>query len=79
MHRTGQCFGAAHVIDILRGRQAAKAVHFGHQNLPTFGAGAERGRDDWRSLIRQMVAMGLLRLDIGGYGGWRSPARASSF
>ena len=69
VHRTGQRFGAAHVIDVLRGRETAKAVRFGHHRLPTFGVGAERGKDDWRSLIRQMVATGLLRLDIGGYGG----------
>ena len=37
--------------------------------LPVFGVGAGRGKNDWRSLIRQMVATGFLRLDIAGYGG----------
>ena len=68
IHRTGQRFGAAHVIDILRGTESQKIERFGHRRLPTFGTGAGRGKNDWRSLIRQMVATGILRLDIAGYG-----------
>ena len=44
-------------------------MRFGHDRLPTFGVGAGRGKNEWRSLIRQMVAAGFLRIDIGGYGG----------
>ena len=69
VHRSGQRFGAAHVIDILRGSETEKIVRFGHHRLPVFGVGAGRGKNDWRSLIRQMVATGFLRLDIAGYGG----------
>ena len=69
VRRSGQRFGAAHVIDILRGSETEKIVRFGHHRLPVFGAGKARGKNEWRSLIRQMVAMGLLRLDIAGYGG----------
>ena len=68
-YRSGQRFGAAHPIDILRGTGTEKIARFGHDRLPTFGVGAERGRNEWRSPIRQMVATGLLRIDIGGYGG----------
>ncbi len=68
-YRSGQRFGAAHLIDILRGTGTDKIVRFGHDRLPTFGVGADRGKNEWRSLIRQMVAAGFLRLDIGGYGG----------
>ena len=68
VYRTGQRFGAAHVIDVLRGNETEKAVRFGHHRLPSFGAGAGWGKNDWGSLIRQMVATGLLRLDIAGYG-----------
>ena len=67
--RSGERFGAAHLIDILRGTETEKIVRFGHGRLPTFGAGADRGKNEWRSLIRQMVATGFLRLDIEGYGG----------
>ena len=68
-YRSGQRFGAAHLIDILRGTGTDRIAHLGHDRLPTFGVGAARGKNEWRSLIRQMVATGFLRLDIGGYGG----------
>ena len=68
-YRSGQRFGAAHLIDILRGTETEKIARFGHHRLPTFGVGADRGKNEWRSLVRQMVATGFLRLDIGGYGG----------
>ena len=69
VHRSGQRFGAAHVIDILRGTRTEKIVRAGHDRLPTFGVGANRGKNEWRSLIRQLVAAGFLRLDIAGFGG----------
>ena len=68
-YRSGQRFGAAHLIDILRGTGTDKIARFGHDRIPTFGVGAARGKNEWRSLIRQMVATGFLRIDIGGYGG----------
>ena len=68
-YRTGQRFGVAHLIDIVRGTKTEKIARFGHDRLPTFGVGADRGKNEWRSLIRQMVAAGFLRIDIGGYGG----------
>jgi ATP-dependent DNA helicase RecQ len=69
IYRSGERFGAAHIIDILRGTETEKIVRAGHDRLPTFGAGAERKKGEWQSLIRQMVATGLLRIDIAGYGG----------
>ena len=69
VYRSGERFGAAHVIDILCGTQTEKITRTGHHRLPTFGIGAARGKNEWRSLIRQMVATGFLRLDIAGYGG----------
>ena len=69
VHRSGQRFGAAHVIDIVRGSETERIVRLGHHRLPAFGVGKARDKNDWRSLIRQMVATGLLRLDIAGYGG----------
>ena len=67
--RSGERFGAAHLIDILRGSETEKVARFGHRRLPAFGAGADRGKNEWRSMIRQMVATGFLRLDVAGYGG----------
>ena len=69
IYRSGERFGAAHIIDILRGTETEKIVRAGHERLPTFGAGAGRKKGEWQSLIRQMVATGLLRIDIAGYGG----------
>lgn len=69
VYRSGQRFGAAHVIDILRGSVTAKIKRFNHHRLPTFGVGESRGKLEWQSLIRQMVATGYLQLDIAGFGG----------
>ena len=67
--RTGQRFGAAHIIDVLRGQDTEKVANGGHHLLPTFGAGADRSKQEWRSIIRQLVAANYLELDIQGYGG----------
>lgn len=67
--RSGERYGAAHIIDILRGTETEKVVRAGHDRLPAFGAGSDRKKAEWQSLIRQMVASGFLALDIQGYGG----------
>ena len=67
--RTGQRFGAAHIIDVLRGAETEKISRAGHDRLPTFGVGRDLSPLEWRSLLRQMVAAGALDLDIQGYGG----------
>lgn len=72
---TGQRYGAAHIVDVLRGTSTEKAMMAGHDNLSLFGKGAERARADWQSLIRQLVAAGFLALDIAGYGGLRVAER----
>ena len=69
VQRTGQRFGAAHIIDVLRGGRTEKVARFGHDRLPTYGAGADLGKEEWRSIIRQLVAGGFLEMDIHGYGG----------
>ncbi|MCZ6607607.1 MAG: DNA helicase RecQ, partial [Alphaproteobacteria bacterium] len=69
VHGTGQRFGAAHIIDVLRGGRTEKVARFGHDRLPTYGAGADLGKEEWRSIIRQLVAGGFLEMDIHGYGG----------
>lgn len=67
--RTGQRFGAVHIIDILRGTETEKVLAAKHDRLPVFGVGEARSKDSWRSIIRQLVAAGFLKLDIEGYGG----------
>ncbi|MEM9685243.1 MAG: RQC domain-containing protein, partial [Pseudomonadota bacterium] len=72
VYRTGQKFGTAHVIDVLRGNMTDKVTQFGHDTLPTFGSGAERSKREWQGILRQMVAAGLLDLDVTGFGGLRA-------
>jgi len=74
VHRTGQRFGAAHIVHVLRGAETEKTSAFGHDRLPTFGTGADRPAREWQGIIRQMVAAGLLDIDIAGYGGLRATA-----
>ncbi|TRZ67716.1 MAG: DNA helicase RecQ [Rhodocyclaceae bacterium] len=66
--RTGQRFGAAHLIDILRGKPTEKVSQFGHASLPTFGVGADLDEAAWRGVARQLLAGGLLHADAQHYG-----------
>ena len=68
VYRTGQRFGAGYVADVLRGKGDERMRRFGHDRLPIFGAGADLDARQWRSVIRQLVARGLLSVDIDGYG-----------
>ncbi|HEV8274467.1 MAG TPA: DNA helicase RecQ [Streptosporangiaceae bacterium] len=62
-----QRFGAGHVIDILLGRQTAKIVQHGHASLTVFGVGTELREPEWRGVVRQLLAQGLLSIE-GDYG-----------
>jgi len=66
--RTGQRFGAGQLIDILRGKATDKVRQYGHELLPTFGVGSEHDEASWRGMVRQLVALGLLRPDPESYG-----------
>ena len=71
VYRTGQRFGAAHVIDVLRGAQTQKVDQFGHATLSTYGIGSELDGKQWRSVFRQLVAGGWLQVDVEGHGALR--------
>lgn len=58
--RTGERFGAAHVIDVLLGQHTDKVGRFGHDGLSTFGIGTELGRPQWMALARRLVSTGHL-------------------
>ena len=60
---SGIGFGALHVIAILRGQDNERTRRWGHEKLSTFGIGAELGEHTWRSVLRQLVAQGLLAVD----------------
>ncbi len=71
VYRTGQRFGAAYLTDVLRGRDTERVRRFGHDQLPTFGVGADLDAYQWRSVFRQLVARGLLSVEIEKYGSIR--------
>ncbi len=64
--RTGQRFGAGHIIDLLQGRQTERMAALHHDALPTFGVGTDIDERTWRSIARQLVAQGLLAPDAHG-------------
>jgi ATP-dependent DNA helicase RecQ len=71
VHRTGQRFGAAHVIEVLRGGDTEKIRQYDHHKLSTHGIGADLDAKQWRGVFRQLVAAGLLEIDAEGYGAIR--------
>ncbi|MGH8079000.1 MAG: DNA helicase RecQ [Lysobacter sp.] len=74
VYRTGQRFGAGHVIDVLRGAVTEKTTRFGHEELSTFGIGSDLDAKQWSSVFRQLVAAGLLEADIERHGALRLTA-----
>jgi ATP-dependent DNA helicase RecQ len=74
VYRSGQRFGAGHVIDILRGIDNERMSQLGHDRLSTFGIGADMDEKQWRSVFRQLLAGGLLATDAEGYGTLRLTA-----
>jgi ATP-dependent DNA helicase RecQ len=68
VYRTGQRFGAMHLIDVLVGRMTERVIQFEHNSLSVFGVGRELNEKQWRAVIRQLVAMGHLRADSEAYG-----------
>ncbi|HQW60201.1 DNA helicase RecQ [Thermomonas sp.] len=77
VYRTGQRFGAAHMIDVLRGADTAKVRQFGHQSVSTYGIGGDLDARQWRGVFRQLVGNGLLEADIEGHGALRLTAAAT--
>lgn len=68
IYRTGERFGAAHVIDVLMGSVNEKTERFGHVEMPVFGAGKDLPARTWQSVFRQLLAMGLIRTDHSAFG-----------
>lgn len=67
--RTGEMFGAAHIVDVLRGSASEKILARGHDKLSVYGKGQDRPKNFWTAFIRQVVASGFLSIDVEGYGG----------
>ncbi|MDD5036015.1 MAG: DNA helicase RecQ, partial [Methylococcaceae bacterium] len=71
VHRTGQRFGAHHVIDVLLGKSNEKVRGHGHDRLSTYGIGKDLAEPQWLSVFRQLVTQGFLTVDWEAYGALR--------
>ena len=71
IYRTGQRFGAAHLIDVLLGKKNPKVEQFGHDKLSTFGIGTDLDNNQWRSVFRQLMARAYIQLNAEGHGGFQ--------
>jgi ATP-dependent DNA helicase RecQ len=68
IYRTGQRFGAVHLIDVLLGKPGERITRWGHDSLSVFGVGAELDDAAWRTVFRQLVALGLARVAHESHG-----------
>jgi ATP-dependent DNA helicase RecQ len=69
IYRTGQRFGAGHLVDVLRGEANERVRQLGHDRLSVFGVGRDLDPAGWRSVLRQLAALGLIEIDVEGHGG----------
>lgn len=69
VYRTGQRFGAGHLIDVLIGKLTPQIERFNHDKVSTFGIGKDFSQSQWNSVYRQLTAAGYLEADIAAYGG----------
>ena len=67
VYRVGQRFGAGHVIEVLRGGRGQRLLDLRHDQLSTYGIGADLSQAEWSSLLRQLVHLGYLRQDVADY------------
>ena len=68
--RTGERFGVEHLIAILCGERTDNVLKFNHDKLPTFGVGTGHKTGEWRSIFRQLSAIGLIAQDLMEHGRW---------
>ncbi len=71
IYRTGQRFGAVHLIDVLRGKDSERITRWDHDKLSVFGIGEDIDEAAWRGVFRQLVALGFARVDHEAHGALR--------
>ena len=76
IYRVGQRFGAVHVLEVLRGSDSEKVRQWRHHELSTFGIGSDKSEAEWRAILRQTFALGLVEIDHENYGSLRLPEAA---
>jgi ATP-dependent DNA helicase RecQ len=67
IYRVDQRFAAGHVIDVLRGVQTDRIGQWHHDSLSVFGIGSDRSEQEWRAIVRQTIALGLITVDHESY------------
>ena len=68
IYKTGQYFGQAHVINVIRGSEDKKIIDKGHHNLSVYGIGKNKSKEFWQSFLRQLLAYGHLKINFQRYG-----------
>ena len=66
--QTGQYFGVTHIVGVIRGAKTSKVVEKQHDKLSAFGVGSTHSKQFYQSLIRQLIAAGVLRVNLERYG-----------
>lgn len=64
IYRTGQYFGQAHIINVIRGSEDKKIIERRHNNLSVYGIGKDKSKEFWQSFLRQLLASGHLRINF---------------
>jgi ATP-dependent DNA helicase RecQ len=78
VYRTGQRFGAAYLTDVLVGNSTDRVQRFRHDKIKTFGVGKELSKSEWRSVFRQLLAAGLLTVNMTEISGFRLTEKSRS-
>lgn len=76
---TGEIYGQSHVIDVLRGGESEKILKARHDRLSCHGDGAAISKPQWQAIVRQMVAQGLLYVDVAGYSSLKIADKGNAF
>ena len=79
VYRTGQRFGAAHLINVLTGRQTEAVIRWKHDRIKTFGVGQDLAKAVWESVYRQLLFGGFLSENPDGHGGFGLPQKGMAF
>ncbi|WP_163267583.1 DNA helicase RecQ [Chelativorans alearense] len=79
IYRTGERFGQAYIAAVLLGEEDERITRFGHDRVSTYGIGKEYDARTWRSILRQLVAHGLVSVDLAGHGGLSISDRGRDF
>lgn len=79
VHRTDQRFGVTYLIEVLLGADSDRIRNFGHDQVSTFGIGADLSKSEWQNIFRQLVASNLLAPNSDGHGGLHITAKGRTF